>query len=115
MSTDLAHDPTTGRFVSGRPKTGGRAPGVPNRNRSTTIDRILQLSDPIGALCKIANGEPRPAAPDGELVYPTMADQLTALRTLAGKIMPDLKQVSVDDSGTAVTVLLQLARVGPPG
>jgi len=102
-------------FLPGRAKTGGRLPGVPNRDRTVTIKNIVAAADPIGGLCAVARGEPRPGPPDpdtGEptLIYPTMADQLSAMRTLAAKVMPDLKQVSVTDNGSTVTVLLQLAQ-----
>ena len=77
--------------------------------------------DPIGGLCGVARGEPRPGPPDpdtGEptLLYPTMADQLTAMRTLAAKVMPDLRTVTAGDGSSMVTVLLQLAQkvtIGP--
>ena len=32
--------------------------------------------------------------------HPTMADRIAAARVLAAKVMPDLKQVSVDDGGS---------------
>ena len=44
------------------------------------------------------------------LVYPTVADRLTALRILAAKIMPDLKAVEVADGGQLVNVVLQLGQ-----
>ena len=39
-----------------------------------------------------------------------MADRLTALKVLAAKVMPDLKQISVDDGGALVQVWLQLGQ-----
>ena len=45
-----------------------------------------------------------------------MMDQLTAMRVLAGKVMPDLRTISGSDGSAMVTVLLQLAQkvtIGP--
>ena len=64
MDAPVAERDAAGRWLHGRPKTGGRAPGVPNRDRSVTIERIVKLADPIGALCRIANGEPMLQAPE---------------------------------------------------
>jgi hypothetical protein len=43
-------------------------------------------------------------------VYPSLADRLTALTVLAKKILPDLKQVAVEDGGQLVNVVLQLGQ-----
>ena len=39
-----------------------------------------------------------------------LADRLTALTVLAKKILPDLKQVAVEDGGQLVNVVLQLGQ-----
>jgi len=114
MDAPVAERDAAGRWLHGRPKSGGRAPGTPNRDRSVTIERIVKLADPIGTLCRIANGEPMLQAPEPgaepALTHPTMADRLTALKVLAAKVMPDLKQISVDDGGALVQVWLQLGQ-----
>jgi hypothetical protein len=107
-------------FEPGRVKTGGRKKGTPNRNRTVTIERIIKLADPIGALCRIANGEPSKVAPEpgkpAELMYPTMTDRLQALKVLAAKVLPDLKQVAVEDGGRMVSVVMQIGqKVTVPG
>ena len=102
MDAPVAERDAAGRWLHGRPKTGGRAPGTPNRDRSLTIKRIMTTADPIAFLCRVVNGE----AMDG--VAPTMADRIAAARVLAAKVMPDLKQVAVDDGGSLVQVVLQL-------
>ena len=52
------------QFQPGQPKTGGRRKLTPNRDRTVTIERIVKLADPIGALCEIANGKPMKVAPE---------------------------------------------------
>ena len=103
------------QFKPGDPKRGGRRRFRPNQDRALTVDRIIRTADPIGALCRVANGDPllaaaEPAATEVTLVYPTVADRLTALRILAAKIMPDLKAVEVADGGQLVNVVLQLGQ-----
>jgi hypothetical protein len=99
-------------FQPGRAKTGGRRRGTPNRVKSYTVARILELSDPIAILARIANGEPFELAPEpgkpSATVYPTMSDMLQAAIALARKVAPDLKAVKVEDSGNVVNVYLQL-------
>ncbi len=99
-------------FQPGRAKTGGRRRGTPNRVKSYTVARILELSDPITILARIANGEPFELAPEPgkppATVYPTMSDMLQAAIALARKVAPDLKAVKVEDSGNVVNVYLQL-------
>src|SRR3954447_23121742 len=103
-------------FKPGTPKppNSGRQKGTPNRDRMLSIERICRQADPIGILCDIVSGKPIRAAPvpgaKAELVHPTTADVLAALRILADKTMPDLKAVSVDDGGQLVTVNLQLGQ-----
>ena len=42
--------------------------------------------------------------------HPTMADRIAAAKVLAAKVMPDLKQIAVDDGGALVQVVLQLGQ-----
>ena len=95
-----------------RAKYGGRGKGVPNRDRALSIERINRLADPIGGLCAIAIGRPVLAAPmpgaAAELVTPTMADRLTALKALADKVLPDLKSVEAGDGAGLISVVLNL-------
>lgn len=101
------------QFKPGQPKIGGRRRFRPNQDRALTVDRIIRTADPIGALCRVANGEPLLAAPEpgaieATLIFPTVSDRLQALKILAQKIMPDLKAVEVADGGQLVNVVLQL-------
>jgi hypothetical protein len=102
MTTDLAQRDPAGRFVAGRAKSGGRGPGVPNKDRRLSIDRIMATADPLDFLCRVVRGDEL----DG--VTPTLLDRIAAAKVLAAKVMPDLKSISVDDGGTAVQVVLQL-------
>jgi hypothetical protein len=105
MTTDVARrDPGTGRFAPGTPKTGGRGPGVVNKDRRLSIDRIMSTADPLDFLCRVVRGDEL----DG--VTPTLLDRIAAAKVLAAKVMPDLKSISVDDGGNMVTVLLQLGQ-----
>ncbi len=120
MTMEVAEQPPASvrtRFQPGQPKRGGRRPGTPNRDRALTIKRIMELVDPIEGLARIAMGQPMMLAPapgeDPALVYPTLADVRAALTTLAGKVMPDLKSVSLGDTGNLVTVMLNLAPSTP--
>ena len=99
--TEVAERDATGRFTPGRAKTGGRVPGTPNRDRRLSIDRIMSTADPVGFLCRVVNGE----EPDV-----TMADRIAAAKVLCAKVMPDLKQIGVDDGGALVSVVLQLGQ-----
>ena len=101
-----------------RPPNGGRKKGTPNRDRLLTIERIAKEADPIGVLCRIVRGEPIRAAPapgaKAELVHPTVADVIAAMRILTDKTMPDLKAVAVGDGGgQLVAVQLVLGRDAP--
>ena len=46
----------------GYPKSGGRARGTPNKDRSATIERIQKEADPILFLCKVCRGDRMEAA-----------------------------------------------------
>jgi hypothetical protein len=104
-----------GAFQPGHAKLGGRTKGVLNKNRRLSIDHILQLVDPLEGLARIARGEPMllSPGPDAEptLVYPTIADVRAALTTLANKVIPDLKSVSVEQTGNQVAVYLALKQM----
>jgi hypothetical protein len=116
LSARLPAPPASrGRFQPGHVKTGGRTKGVLNKNRRLSIDHILQLVDPLEGLARIARGEPMLLAPspDAEpvLTYPTIADVRAALTTLANKVIPDLKSVSVEQHGNQVEVHLSLGQM----
>jgi hypothetical protein len=88
-----------GRFAPGHARLGGRKKRVPDSTRTATIEQIISTADPVGRLCRIAAGKRFRAAPapgeDPAWMYPTPADQLAALRILAGKVLPDLRAVDV--------------------
>ena len=82
----------------GYPKSGGRARGTPNRDRTATIERIQKEADPILFLCKVCRGDrmeaaPEPGAKKRTHWFPTADQRIVAAQTLARKIMPDIKAV----------------------
>lgn len=95
--------------AKGHPKTGGRKKGTPNKNRWSTVERINRLADPIGMLCKLANGERMPAASKpGERKkqwwFPTPEQQINAWNTLARKTVPDQKAIEyTGDTSVQIT------------
>ena len=81
-------------------RQGGRRKGTPNKASAATRERIERDADPIGFLCRVANGEEIEAAPtkDAEEVVkvrPTLDQRLTAAQTLARKIQPDAKDTPI--------------------
>jgi hypothetical protein len=126
--SELVEASRSTKFQAGHPKLGGRQKGVLNRNRRLSIERILELVDPIEGLARIARGEPMMLATEpGEppvLTYPTIGDVRAALIALCHKVIPDLKSVSVEQTGNQVEVHLSLGQMvtiaaqgpgGPPG
>ena len=80
----------------GYPKSGGRAKGTPNKDRAATIERIMREADPLGFLCKVANGDRMSAATEvgastKSWWVPTGDQRITAAQTLLRKTLPDLK------------------------
>lgn len=75
---------------SGNPD--GRPPG-PNAITKATRARIAEEGDPIGFLASVMKGEPQPygVGQDTGSHQPTMADRMTAARSLANKLAPDAK------------------------
>ncbi len=81
-------------------RRGGRTKGTPNKVNAATRERIEREADPIGFLCRVANGEPIDAAPvkegeDAVTVRPTLDQRLSAAQTLARKIQPDAKDTPI--------------------
>ncbi len=98
----------------GKVPGSGRKPGVPNRDRSATVERIMKLADPIGVLCDVSRGVRMSAAlapGDAKKAFwvPTGDQRITAAQTLARKIMPDMKAVEVSGPvGEPMTVRINL-------
>ena len=96
----------------GYPKSGGRARGTPNRDRTATIEKIQKEADPILFLCKVCRGDrmeaaAEPGAKKRSWWYPSADQRITAAQTLARKIMPDQKAVeSTGADGGPITVTL---------
>ncbi len=89
-----------GRGSAPGERKGGRQAGVPNKVNAATRERIEKDADPIGLLCRIANGEPIEASPtkDGEeaqTLRPTLDQRMSAAQTLARKVQPDAKDRTV--------------------
>ncbi len=80
----------------GRVPGSGRAKGTRNKDRTATIEQIMREADPIQYLCKVARGDRMEAGdgPDAKKKswwFPTGDQRLTAMQTLARKVLPDLK------------------------
>lgn len=103
-----------GKFAPGHARLGGRRKHVSDSTRTTTIEKITRTADPIGRLCRIAAGQRFRAAPtpgDAPVwLHPTPADVLTALRILAGKVMPDLRAVDVKTDSNIPPLILNIAQ-----
>jgi len=108
---------------SGNP--AGRRKGSPNKATAAVRARIGADVDPVGFLASVMAGEPVKAKDEtgGERVmYPTLADMLTASRILVGKLVPDAKDSPVtialpeiataDDAAKAMGALLKAAAAG---
>ena len=103
------------QFKPGERPVGRRPRRVPVADRQAAVAKIVKRCDPLGVLCAIAAGEKVLVGSDEDAsiaveVYPSLADRLTALTVLAKKILPDLKQVAVEDGGQLVNVVLQLGQ-----
>ena len=82
----------------GQPKSGGRQKGTANKVNATTRERIEKEADPIGFLVNIVNGEPIEVANPADssatvTVYPNYEQRQDAAKTLAKKVLPDMKAV----------------------
>ena len=82
----------------GYPRSGGRKPGTPNRDRAATVERIMREADPLGFLCAVCKGNrleaaPEPGAKKRTWWYPTGDQRINAAQTLARKVMPDQKAI----------------------
>jgi hypothetical protein len=92
-----------------RGKTGGRKPGQPNPITRDLKELILRRGKPLEHLCDVARGlkirvgpQAGPGAP--EFIYPSMADRLSAARTLLGKVVPDMKAVDLGGAPDGVPI-----------
>jgi hypothetical protein len=84
----------------GRVPGSGRAKGTRNKDRTATIEQIMREADPIQYLCKVARGDRMEAGdgPDAKKKswwFPTGDQRLTAMQTLARKVLPDLKATEI--------------------
>ena len=75
-------------------------PGTPNRTSVATRERIEKDADPVGLLCRIANGEEIEASPtkdgtEAQPLRPTLDQRMSAAQTLARKVQPDAKDRTV--------------------
>ena len=111
---------TPAKRKPGRPKgckkTGGRAKGTPNRDRSATIERIQREADPIGFLCKVCRGVRMEAAAEDNAKkkthwFPSGDQRLHAAQVLARKCMPDMK--SIEHAGPLGEPLSVRINLGP--
>jgi len=96
----------------GRVPGSGRAKGTPNRDRAATIEKIMREADPLLYLCKIARGD-RLEAGDGPNAtkktwwFPTGDQRISALQTLARKVLPDMKAVEISGEPPVVTEIIR--------
>ena len=98
----------------GYPRSGGRLPGTPNKDRAATVERIQREADPLGFLCKVVRGVRMEAAAEPGATkrvwwFPTADQRITAAQTLARKVMPDQK--AVEHVGELAPALTQIRRV----
>ena len=116
---DTTTDKPKAKRGPGRPKGLGRVPGsgrkrgTPNRDRAATIEKIMREADPLLYLCKIARGD-RLEAGDGPDAtkkswwFPTGDQRISALQTLARKVLPDMK--AVEHSGDSPVQITRIER-----
>ncbi len=88
----------------GQPKSGGRQKGTANKVSATTRERIEKEADPIGFLVNVVNGEPievaDPTDPSATTtVYPSFEQRQDAGKTLARKVLPDMKALGHSGDG----------------
>ena len=105
----------------GYPRSGGRQKGTPNRDRAATIEKIMREADPLLYLCKIARGD-RLEAGEGSNAkkktwwFPTGDQRISALQTLARKVLPDMKAVELSGDAPVITeIIRQIVDVKKPG
>ena len=84
----------------GKVPGSGRKPGTPNRDRAATIEKIMREADPLLFLCKVARGDRmeaggEPGAAKKTWWIPTGDQRISAARTLARKVLPDMKAVEL--------------------
>ena len=102
----------------GRPKGLGRVPGsgrqrgTPNRNRAATIEKIMELADPLEFLCKVARGDRMSAASKTDAStkswwVPTGDQRISAAQTLARKVLPDMKAVEISGEPVPITQIIR--------
>ena len=102
----------------GRPKGLGRVPGsgrkkgTPNRDRAATIEKIMREADPLLYLCKIARGDRLEAGAGSKATkktwwFPTGDQRITALQTLARKVLPDMKAVELSGEPVPITQIIR--------
>ena len=101
----------------GTPKTGGRTKGVPNKDRTATVDRIMREADPIAFLCSVVRGGrfaagPEPNSKAKTWVWPSLDQRLSAATVLARKVLPDQK--AVETSGLQGEPIVVRINLGPP-
>lgn len=87
----------------------GRPKGSRTKERAATIAAIMKRGDPLQRLAHIMRGKPIPGPHDAETgkptkVIPTPEQQLDAAKTLAAKVMPNLRTAEVTIEGAQQTL-----------
>ena len=67
-------------------KTGGRTPGTPNKRTTASRRQLADLTDPLGFLASVLNGD----VIDG--AKPSLADRMVAARELRRVMVPDCRE-----------------------
>ena len=97
----------------GLPRTGGRAPGTPNKSSMVTRDYVVKEGAPLQFLCSVVRGKgilaaPEPGARKRTTIFPTVEQRIAAARILAAKVLPDLKATELtgkDGAPIAMTLM----------
>ncbi len=101
----------------GTPRTGGRAPGTPNKKNQVTRDFVIREGAPLVFLCGVVRGKRFTAAAeqgDGKRThcFPTLDQRIRAAEVLSRKCLPDLKsqELTGKDGGPVALTLLDFLR-----
>ena len=112
---------TTAKRAPGRPKgtprTGGRAPGTPNKKNQVSRDFVIKEGAPLAFLCSVVRGRRFTAASEqGDSkrthIFPTLDQRIRAAEVLSRKCLPDLKatELTGKDGGAVALSLMDFLK-----
>ena len=101
----------------GHPRSGGRAPGTPNKVNRVSRDYVIKQGAPLAFLCNVVKGKRFTAAADqGDAkrthCFPTLDQRIRAAEVLSRKCLPDLKatELTGKDGGAVALSLVEFLR-----